>query len=117
MFVCTSAAMLPTVIVSTASGASNICQSKPLVGATSKNTRKNAANAAVLVATLINAVTGVGAPSYTSGVHQWNGTSATLNPKPTTSNPAPITRSELVAAPGCANAVASRGKLVVAVAP
>ncbi len=31
----------------------------------------------------MNAVTGVGAPSYTSGVHTWNGTAAALNPSPT----------------------------------
>ena len=28
----------------------------------------------------MNAVTGVGAPSYTSGVQKWNGTAATLKP-------------------------------------
>ena len=33
----------------------------------------------------MNAVTGVGAPSYTSGTHMWNGTAATLKPKLTTS--------------------------------
>mgnify|MGYP001059674074 CR=1 FL=1 len=37
------------------------------------------ANAAVLVATAMNAVTGVGAPWYTSGVQTWNGTAAALN--------------------------------------
>src|SRR4051794_22018373 len=31
-----------------------------------------------------NAAAGVGAPSYASGAHKWNGTAATLNPKPTT---------------------------------
>ena len=30
----------------------------------------------------MNAVTGVGAPWYTSGVHTWNGTAATLNAEP-----------------------------------
>jgi len=35
-------------------------------------------------------VTGVGAPWYTSGVHMWNGTAATLNPKPTRISAAPI---------------------------
>ena len=30
----------------------------------------------------MNAVTGVGAPWYTSGVHMWNGTAATLKPRP-----------------------------------
>ncbi len=30
----------------------------------------------------MNAVTGVGAPWYTSGVHMWNGAAATLKPRP-----------------------------------
>ncbi len=47
-----------------------------------RNTRTIAANAAAFTPTLISAVTGVGAPSYTSGVHMWNGTAATLNAKP-----------------------------------
>ena len=31
-----------------------------------------------------NAVIGVGAPSYTSGAHMWNGTAAILKPMPAT---------------------------------
>ena len=38
------------------------------ISATSKK-RRNTPNAAAFVATAMNAVTGVGAPSYTSGVH------------------------------------------------
>ena len=37
----------------------------------------------------MNAVAGVGAPSYTSGAHMWKGTAATLKPNPTRSIPAP----------------------------
>ncbi len=37
----------------------------------------------------MNAVTGVGAPWYTSGVHMWNGTAATLKPSPTSSSAMP----------------------------
>ena len=44
---------------------------------------------ATLVADDMNAVTGVGAPWYTSGVHMWNGTAATLNPRPTSSSARP----------------------------
>ena len=44
--------------------------------------RRNAANAAAFVAEAMNAVTGVGAPWYTSGVHMWNGAAATLKPEP-----------------------------------
>src|ERR671919_1089550 len=51
------------------------------------NTLRSAANAATFVPAAMNAVTGVGAPWYTSGVHIWNGTAATLNPNPTTSSP------------------------------
>ena len=31
----------------------------------------------------MKATAGVGEPWYTSGVHEWNGTAATLKPKPT----------------------------------
>jgi hypothetical protein len=34
-------------------------------------------------------VIGVGAPSYTSGVHMWNGAAATLKPNPTRSSAIP----------------------------
>src|SRR6478735_1645084 len=36
-----------------------------------------------------NAVIGVGAPSYTSGAHMWNGTAAILKPNPTRSSAIP----------------------------
>ena len=51
--------------------------------------RRSAANAATLVADAMNAVTGVGAPWYTSGVHMWNGTAATLKPSPTSRSTSP----------------------------
>ena len=53
------------------------------------NTRIIAAIAADLTAAAMNAVTGVGAPSYASGAHMWNGTAATLKPNATTSMNAP----------------------------
>ena len=34
-------------------------------------------------------VIGVGAPSYTSGAHMWNGAAASLKPNPTTSSATP----------------------------
>jgi len=37
----------------------------------------------------MNAVTDVGAPSYTSGVHMWKGTAATLKPSETVIRPRP----------------------------
>ena len=48
-----------------------------------------AAKAATLVQAAMNAVTGVGAPSYASGAHMWNGTAATLKAKPTSNSPPP----------------------------
>jgi hypothetical protein len=42
----------------------------------------NAANAAAFTVAAMYAVTADGAPSYTSGAHMWNGTVATLKPKP-----------------------------------
>ena len=41
------------------------------------------------------ALIGVGAPSYTSGAHMWNGAAATLNPKPTSISAMPIRSSGL----------------------
>src|SRR5947209_8132832 len=57
---------------------------------TTSKTRTKAIIAAALVPTDINAVTGAGAPSYTSGVQAWNGTPETLKAKPTVSRPIPI---------------------------
>src|SRR5512143_1770041 len=47
------------------------------------NTREKDANAAAFEPVERNAVTGVGAPSYTSGDQTWNGAAATLKPNPT----------------------------------
>ena len=46
--------------------------------------RSSIANEAAFDPTERNAVIGVGAPSYTSGAHMWNGTAAILNPMPAT---------------------------------
>src|SRR6266704_5174107 len=55
----------------------------------SSSTRNSAVKAAALTPVAMNAVTGVGAPSYTSGAHMWNGTAATLNANPTSSSARP----------------------------
>ena len=47
------------------------------------STRRIAAKAAAFGATDMNAVAGVAAPSYASGVHWWKGTIAALKPRPT----------------------------------
>src|SRR5947209_18692379 len=59
-----------------------------------------AAKAAALDADAVKPVTGDGAPSYTSGVHMWNGTAATLNAKPTRSRARPENRRPLLSAGG-----------------
>ena len=53
------------------------------------STRSSAAKAATLPAEAMNAVTGVGAPWYTSGVQTWNGAAAILKPRPTISRATP----------------------------
>src|SRR3984957_6785998 len=55
-------------------------------------TRSSSAIAATFGAVAKNTVTDVGAPSYTSGVHMWNGTADTLNASPTSTNTIPTTR-------------------------
>jgi hypothetical protein len=45
--------------------------------------------AAIFGAAAKNAVTGDGAPSYTSGVHMWNGTAESLNARPVRTNTNP----------------------------
>src|SRR5215472_12096851 len=80
---CTSAAMLPMDIDSAA--AAQISAMRP--GACVWNmTRRSTAKTAAFGAVDMNATTGEGAPSYTSGVQMWNGAAATLNPMPTNIN-------------------------------
>ena len=62
--------------------------------------RSIAPNAAILVAAAMNAVIGVGAPWYTSGIHEWNGTAPTLNSTPTSSSAVPISASDVLPVPG-----------------
>src|SRR5262249_16219363 len=49
----------------------------------SKMIRSSTANTAAFGAVDIRPTIGAGAPSYTSGVHTWNGAEATLKPSPT----------------------------------
>ena len=61
--------------------------------------RSIAPKAAILVAAAMNAVIGVGAPWYTSGIHEWNGTAPTLNSTPTSSSAMPISASDVLPDP------------------
>src|SRR4030042_704150 len=82
MSVCAIANTLPTTIETAARTHSTGVQSQPSGWNATLNTRMNAANAATLRPADMKAVTAVGAPWYTSGVHIWNGTAETLNPNP-----------------------------------
>src|SRR5216683_4854588 len=86
MFVCRSATRLPIVMVIAASTQNKGCQTSLLKGNATKSSVSRATNPAAFDATDRKAVTGVGAPSYVSGAHVWNGTADTLNAKPTTTN-------------------------------
>ena len=57
------------------------------------------AKAASLVAADMKAVTGVGAPWYTSGVHWWNGAIEILKARPTATMPTPTRVSESLIRP------------------
>src|SRR5581483_32246 len=80
--VCTSAARLPMTSDATAMPASAHVQRCASCGNAVRITRKVSANAATFVADDMNAVTVVGAPWYTSGVHMWNGAADDLNASP-----------------------------------
>ena len=107
--------MFPTVIVTTASTKKKSAHSSPSDGKPTTKIRRSMANDAAFDPTDRNAVTGVGAPSYTSGAHIWNGTAAILNPMPA---PTRITASTSIIVESCPlNAAAMPARLVVPVAP
>ncbi len=91
------------------------CQSAVMAGNGWMTTRTNTAMAAILGAAAKNAVTGVGAPSYTSGVHMWNGTAETLKASPASRNTSPKVSPMLV--PVSARCAAITLKLVEPVKP
>ena len=64
-----------------------------------RNTFISATKLASFEPVAIQAVTGAGAPSYASGAHWWNGTAATLNPKPTSISRTAVAPATLPASP------------------
>ena len=86
------------------------------ISATSKK-RRNTPSAATFVATAMNAVTGVGAPSYTSGVHWWNGATEALKHRPATHSAIPVSVSGSLARLPFERAFAISLKSVAPVAP
>src|SRR5260370_42396616 len=94
-FVCTSAPRFPANIVSAAS-AQKAQNQKCVAGGTVAKMRSNKANAAAFGPAEKSAVTGVGAPSYTSRVHTWDGAAATLRLSPINVIAGTSPRSELL---------------------
>src|SRR4029077_14675739 len=87
---------LPTIMLVAATNASKVCHSGARWGRPAEKTLTIIAKAAALVPTDMNAVTGIGAPWYTSGVHMWNGAAETLNANPTPISTMPSRISGLV---------------------
>ena len=79
---CASAARFPQASEMHAITATAIVQTSASLGNAVTSTRRKTTSAAVFVAADMNAVTEVGAPWYTSGVHMWNGAAETLNARP-----------------------------------
>src|SRR4051812_36913953 len=71
----------PRIIVSAAINQIAEDQRSRINGNAVRNTLNNTANPAALGPTDMKPVTGVGAPSYTSGVQMWKGATATLKHK------------------------------------
>src|SRR5215211_5280423 len=93
---CSTPSTAPRIIVAAAIAPSTGIQWPCSGSSVERNTRTNAPNAAALTPVDMNAVTMVGAPSYASGVHMWNGTAETLKQKPTASSPTASSASVLL---------------------
>ena len=78
--------------------------------------RMNRAKAATLAAVTKKAVIGVGEPSYTSGVHMWNGTAPNLEREPSDQEHNAEDQSDVETA-GCRTTVAIAANSVVPVKP
>src|SRR2546423_13715515 len=82
MSVWVTARIEPTSMVITGITPMTIRKSQAARSKATYRTRSSPPNAATLVHEAMNAVIGVGAPWYTSGVQTWNGTAAALNSSP-----------------------------------
>src|ERR1017187_7003040 len=82
-FDCRSAAKLPMVIEASAENHTSGSHPPPPGSNAVMKSRRNTEQDAAFGAGDRNAVTGVGAPWYTSGAQIWNGAADTLNPSPT----------------------------------
>src|SRR6266508_5933150 len=93
MLVREMAIRLPRIIVNAEMPQSTPVISVAMEGNAVVKTRSSAANPAIFAPAAMKAVTAVGEPWYTSGVHIWKGTAAILKPSPTRMRAAPMVRS------------------------
>src|SRR5829696_7340437 len=112
-FDCATPTTVPTIMVRMASAQMTGVQSARSGSSAERNTRTNAAMAAAFTPVDMKPVTTVGAPSYASGDHMWNGTAAILNAKPTIKRPVPSRIIGLPLIDCAAIAVDRRSMLVV----
>src|SRR3954447_14283874 len=91
MLDCPIAASAPSTIEAIDTMITRICHAPTSEANDVPITRSSSDIAATFGAVATNTVTRVGAPSYTSGGHMWNGTAETLNAKPTSTNTIPTT--------------------------
>ena len=87
------AAKLPIASEQTASTATATDQISACSGNAVTRIRSMSTRPAIFVAADMKAVTVVGAPWYTSGVHMWNGAAETLNASPARIIAIPVTKS------------------------
>ena len=90
---CAIAARLPIAREQTASTATATVQISDCSGNAVTRIRSMSTKPAIFVAADMNAVTVVGAPWYTSGVHMWNGAAETLKASPARIIAIPVTNS------------------------
>src|SRR4051794_21952599 len=107
----------PTTRLTTASAQMTGVQSTRYRSKVIVKTRISAANAATFDADAMNAVIGVGAPWYTSGVHTWNGAADTLNPRPTRRRAKPASSSPFDSSTFCERNALIDDRFVEPVAP
>src|SRR5438552_1348846 len=91
------ATMFPTVCVTIARIARVATQSTCTLSKPIRKTRNSATMPTFFEAEVRRTLIVVGEPWYTSGAHMWNGTTATLNPKPAISNTSAMIRGGSIA--------------------
>src|SRR6266540_3837324 len=115
---CRSATRLPSVIDAADSTAIAGPQVAPYAGNATTTISSSPATPPALDTVARYAATGTGAPWYTSGAHQWNGTRVILKPKPvSTRTTAAVTSGRVRTSARAASAAAIRSRWTVPVNP